>query len=57
VTDGSVAGLAPLAIVWALAVILPRPNFFATTHAAAMRGLRAAGAVFVLFGIKLAIER
>ena len=56
-TGGSVAGLAQLAAVWALAIILPGPNSFAITSTAAMRGHRAAGAVFVLFGIKLAIER
>ena len=36
------AGLAPVAAVWALAVILPGPNFLAITYAATMRGRRAA---------------
>jgi threonine/homoserine/homoserine lactone efflux protein len=38
----TIAVLAPLAAVWALAVILPGPNFFAITFAATMRGRRAA---------------
>ncbi len=39
---GEFAVLAPLAAVWALAVILPGPNFFVITYAATMRGRRAA---------------
>ncbi len=38
----ALAVLAPLAAVWALAVILPGPNFFAITYAATLRGRRAA---------------
>ena len=41
-SDGDLAVLAPLAAVWALAVILPGPNFFAITYAATLRGRRAA---------------
>lgn len=39
---GSLAVLAPLAGVWALAVILPGPNFLVITYAATLRGRRAA---------------
>ena len=41
-TADPLAVLVPLAAVWALAVILPGPNFLAITYAATMRGRRAA---------------
>ncbi len=41
-TADGLAVLAPVVAVWALAVILPGPNFLAITYAAAMRGRRAA---------------
>jgi threonine/homoserine/homoserine lactone efflux protein len=42
VTGDELAILAPLAAVWALAVILPGPNFLAVTYAATMQGRKAA---------------
>jgi threonine/homoserine/homoserine lactone efflux protein len=42
VSGDTLTVLAPLAAVWALAVILPGPNFLAITYAATMRGRRAA---------------
>ncbi len=41
-SGGALAVLAPLAAVWALAVVLPGPNFFAITYAAAAHGRKAA---------------